>query len=359
MNPHRIAALLATALSLATLPAAATPTERSGAPATTLNAATRRAVVTGAITRLKAQYVFPEKVAAIAKAVQRKLSSGAYDAITDPKAFARAVTQDMQAVAHDRHLALLWSSRPLPASEPSADAGEAAAEAERLARSNYAIPRAEVLPGNVGYLRIDAFVPAQVGGATMAAAMEFLRHTDALIVDLRHNGGGEPDMVQLAASYLLPPATLINTFHQRGKDVRDQFWTLPYVPGGRWSLDKPLFVLTGPGTASAAEEYAYDVQQLKRGTIVGEATWGGANPGEVTAIDTHFAIFIPNGAAINPVSGTNWEGTGVTPDVAVPAGTALAEARRLALQALIAGSDGERRAELEKLLADAAATSAD
>lgn len=320
--------------------------------ATPLDKATRRAIVDGAIARLTEHYVYPEKVPAITRALRTHLATGEFDAIGDPKAFAKAVTAAMQAVANDRHLALFWSADPLPplGDAAVADVAETGRQALRMARENYAIPKAEVLDGNIGLLRMDGFVPAQTGGATLAAAMEFLRHTDALIVDLRANGGGEPDMVQLAVSYFVPPQTLINTFHQRGKAVRDQFWSLPYVPGGRWSLDKPVLVLVGKGTASAAEEFAYDIQQLKRGTIVGEPTWGGANPGEVSALDTHFAIFVPSGSAINPISQSNWEGSGIKPDVPVPADTALAAARRIALEKLIAGADADRRSELEKLL---------
>lgn len=132
--------------------------------------------------------------------------------------------------------------------------------------------------------------------------MAFLQRTDALIIDLRDNGGGDSGMVSLAVSYLVAPGTQINAFHRRDKDVDDQMWTLPYVPGGRWSTEKPVYVLTSKDTASGAEEFAYDLQQLKRGTIIGESTWGGANPGDFIPIDQHFVIFVPDGAAVNPMA---------------------------------------------------------
>jgi C-terminal processing protease CtpA/Prc len=154
----------------------------------------------------------------------------------------------------------------------------------------------------------------------------------------------------MLVSYVEPAQTLINTFHERGKLTNDQVWTLPYVPGGRWSTDKPLYVLTSNETASGAEEFAYDMQQMKRGTVVGTATWGGANPGMVKSLDEHFSIFVPFGSAVNPVSKTNWEGTGVKPDVPVEAADALVAAKNLALRKLLEHASGERRSELEHYL---------
>jgi len=180
--------------------------------------------------------------------------------------------------------------------------------------------------------------------------MAFVNRTDAIIFDMRENGGGDPHMVSFAVSYLLPVDTLILTFHNRGGPDQ-QMWSLPDVPGGRWSTDKPVYVLTSDKTASGGEEFAYDIQQLKRGTIVGGTTWGGANPGEVFPLDPHFGIFVPQGAPTNPVSKTNWEGAGVKPDVAVDPATALDAAWRMAMEKLIAGAEGDRRAHLESVLA--------
>jgi C-terminal processing protease CtpA/Prc len=180
--------------------------------------------------------------------------------------------------------------------------------------------------------------------------MTFLRRTDALIIDLRDNGEGDPGMVSMAVSYLVAPGTQINTFHRRDNPVDEQMWTTPYVPGGRWSTDKPVYVLTSKDTASGAEEFAYDLQQLKRGTVVGEITWGGANPGDFFPVDQHFAIFVPTGAAVNPISKTNWEGVGVKPDVSVDRAAALETARRMALQKLLANAKGERAQELQEVL---------
>jgi hypothetical protein len=337
-------------------PAVATPAAPA-APAAPLDAAARKAVIEGAIARIDANYVFPEKVPAIAKALRRNLASGGFDAAADPKAFAEAVNAVIAAEAHDKHLRLLWSAAPLPPLPPPG-AGPDAAMMERqltmMRRRNYAIPRAEVLDGNIGYLKMNLFARPQYAGPTLAAAMAFLQYTDAMIFDLRDNGGGDPAMVAMALSYLVPPHTEINRFHQRGTTVDEQIWSLPYVPGGPWSTDKPVYVLTSGRTASGAEEFAYDVQQMKRGTIIGATTWGGANPGGFMPIDAHFAIFVPTGAAVNPISKTNWEGIGVKPDVPVDPAVALETARRLALEKLAAGATGERAEQLKRLLQEPA-----
>lgn len=153
-------------------------------------------------------------------------------------------------------------------------------------------------------------------------------------------------MVAMAASYLLPPGTKLNSFRRRGQAEVDQSWTLPFVPGGSWSNEKPVYVLASRETASGAEEFAYDLQQLKRATIAGERTWGGANPGMPFPIDTHFSVYVPTGTAVNPISGTNWEGTGVQPDVKVEPANALEAARRMALEKLITTASPERAEEL-------------
>jgi hypothetical protein len=327
------------------------PASPPAAAQTPLDASTRKAVIEGAIAKLTANYVFPEKVPAIANVLRRKLASGGYDTIIDPAAFAKTVSADMEPVAHDRHLHLIWSATARRASYTANNltADEMAMVRARDARVNYLLPRVEVLPGNIGYLKIDGFLPPEDAGATLAGAMAFLRHSDALIFDLRDCGGGDPTMVAMVISYLVPPETQLNAFHQRGSQADVQSWTLPYVPGGRWSTDKPAYVLTSKRTASAGEEFSYDLQQLKRATIIGEPTWGGANPGGVMNIDQHFAIWLPTGAAVNPISGKNWEGDGVKPDVAVDPAQGLETARHLAVDKLLEYATEQQRAALLKL----------
>jgi retinol-binding protein 3 len=180
--------------------------------------------------------------------------------------------------------------------------------------------------------------------------MGFLAGSDALIIDLRDNGGGNPSMIQLLASYLLKPdhKTLLNSFYIRKGDRTEQYWTAPWVPGPRLS-EAPLYVLTSKRTFSAAEEFTYDLQSLKRATIVGETTGGGAHPEEEHLVAGYPVVMsLPFGRAVNPITGTNWEGTGVAPDVPAAAAEALAVAHSRALAAIAEkATDPELKAEVE------------
>ncbi len=159
--------------------------------------------------------------------------------------------------------------------------------------------------------------------------MALLAHTRALIIDLRENGGGDPAMVQFIVSYLFDTHQHINDLYYRSKDDTTQYWTLPWVPGERLAT-QPVYVLTSHRTFSGAEEFTYDLKNLKRATIVGETTGGGAHPVSGTQIDGHFDIAVPVARPINPVTKTDWEGTGVTPDYKTSRDEALTTAIKLA-----------------------------
>jgi C-terminal processing protease CtpA/Prc len=198
-----------------------------------------------------------------------------------------------------------------------------------MERTNCAFKRVEILSRNIGYLKFNGFGDPTVCGATVVAAMTFLAHVDAIIFDLRENGGGDPRMVAMISSYLFDKPTHLNDLYNRKDDFTTQYWTLPYVPGTTLA-DKPAFVLTSKSTFSGAEEFTYNLKNLKRATIVGETTGGGAHPVSGHRIDDHFMIGVPYARAVNPISRTNWEGTGVEPDVAVKASEALEKAEELA-----------------------------
>jgi C-terminal processing protease CtpA/Prc len=155
-----------------------------------------------------------------------------------------------------------------------------------------------------------------------------------LIIDLRKNGGGDPAMVTLLSSYLFAESTHLTSIYWREDDRTVQFWTHPYVPGPRLATT-PVYVLTSSDTFSGAEDLTYNLQQLKRATIVGEVTGGGAHPGGGFAIDQHFEVGIPTGRSISPVSGTNWEGTRITPDIAVEQEESLMVAHIAALKGIV------------------------
>jgi hypothetical protein len=195
--------------------------------------------------------------------------------------------------------------------------------------------KVEQLPGNVGYLKLDGFAHPEHGARAADAAFAFLQDTDALIIDLRDNTGGEPRMVAHLVTRLLPidRVALLNTIWKRGDSVPRQYWTVDGLAGPRYL--KPVYLLMASHTVSAPEELAYDLRVLQRATVVGERSGGGANPGRIVAIGHGLGVFVSTERAVHPVTGTNWEGVGIAPDVAVSASEALATAHRLALEAVL------------------------
>ena len=198
-----------------------------------------------------------------------------------------------------------------------------------MERDNCAFEKVERLPSNIGYLKFNAFLDPAICGPTATAAMNFLGNVDAVIFDLRGNGGGDPKMIAFISTYLFRDPTHLNDLYNRKEDSTTQYWTLPYVPGKKL-IDKPVFVLTSKRTFSGAEEFSYNLKNLKRATIIGETTGGGAHPVSGHRLDDHFMIGVPFARAVNPISKTNWEGTGVEPDVKVPADEALDVAKKMA-----------------------------
>jgi peptidase S41-like protein len=324
-------------------------------PDTAIDASTRTEVIDGVLRRLDEGYVFPAKATAMAASVRERARRGGYDRVTSARAFADSLTQDLQAVSHDRHLRVVYRSRGVADESPD---GEPSAEEQREhtafgRRVNFGFERAERLSGNVGYLEIRSFAfDATTVDSALAAAMNFLGNTDALIIDVRRNGGGDPEMVAAVCSYLLPPNTLINKFYWRPGNRWDEFRT-GRVSGRPYGTTRPVYVLTSDGTFSGAEEFAYDIQTQRRGEVVGDTTGGGAHPGGLRQVTPRFGVFVPAGRAVNPVTGTNWEGTGVRPDVPVPSDAALRTAHLRALDRLLAAEhDEEVRAALRRAIED-------
>ena len=313
-------------------------TTDGAAPAARLDAAARSRIIDGVLEKLNTSYVFPETAKKMETALRERAAKKEYDAITDGGAFARTLTEHLQAVSKDGHLRVFYSATPhlLPTAGTAPRTPDAEEQARRRrigAMTNFGFEKVERLGGNIGYLEVRGFAGPEVAGEKAAAAMTFLADTDALIIDLRRNGGGEPAMVALLCSYLFGPEPVhLNDLYFRPTNTTEQFFTLRDVPGKRYGLDKPVYVLTSKRTFSGAEEFTYNLKNLKRATIVGETTGGGAHPGGVEPLNEHFAVFIPSGRAINPITKTNWEGTGVAPDVAVPADQALKTAYIAALK---------------------------
>jgi hypothetical protein len=326
-------------------------------PDMAIDAATRATVVEGLIKLLNENYVFPETAAKMEKALRDHQEKKDYDQITSPTAFAETLTSHLQEISHDKHLRVRYSIRPLP---PESANREPTPEQEAQFRdmmriTNCGFEKVERLPGNVGYLDFRQFAPPSMCAETAAAAMNFLANTDALIVDLRRNGGGDPAMVALISSYLFDGDPVhLNDLYFRAENSTHQWWTLPYVPGRRYGGGKPVYVLTSRSTFSGAEEFTYNLKNLKRSTTIGEATGGGANPGGGRRITEHFGVFVPTGRAISPITKTNWEGTGVKPDIEAPADKALKIAHLAAMKKVLENvtDEGRKRAiahEIENL----------
>ena len=321
----------------------------------TLDASLRSAVVEALLSTLSDHYVFPELAEAMATAIRTRLANGVYDTIDDPATFRDVLTQHLRAVCHDKHLRLVHYIEPQPPRDTDlyADPNALATYWTEAALDNYGFHEAKRLAGNVGYLCIRGLDEAEETAETITAAMTFLARTSALIIDIRHHSGGAPTGVAFLCSYFFDTTPVhLNDIYCRNGDTIQQFWTLPHIPGKRY-LNKPLYILTSRRTPSAGEELAYDLQMLKRATIVGETTVGAANPVAVYQIHPHFDVRVPTCRAINPHSGTNWEGTGVHPDIAVPEEQALHVAHRAALQHIL-DQLGERPAGPMRTLWDEA-----
>jgi hypothetical protein len=285
---------------------------------------------------LETRYVFPDVAAAVSGVLAEGLAAGRYP--PGARELAAAVTADLQSVNGDKHLRLQYHDEALAARAPGDDSEEIAFLARWADQACGGVACVQRLAGNVGYLDLQPVLfPAAMCGEIVTAAMSLVATTDALILDLRHCVGGEPGMTAFAASYLFDhdPVQLTG-LRERQDAAPRQLWTLPYVPGRRFGKAKPVYVLTSAATFSGGEQLSYDLQQLGRATVVGERTRGGAHAREGFPVHPHLEATISTAVSVNPITGSNWEGTGVAPDIEVTASQARDTAYRLTLQAVIA-----------------------
>ena len=307
-----------------------------------LDAEARRQVIKKVSATLEQSYIFGDVAQRMSEHVKAQESSGAYDDFDNPADFTHQLTEDLRSVSKDLHL---WVRQMPPEDLTGA---QEIPEQERRARrlewvrlGNGGFKKLEILEGNVGYLDLRGFVDASLAGDTAHAAMRFLAQSDALIIDLRRNGGGSPSMIQLISSYFFEEPQHLNSFYVREGDVTQQFWTQANVPGPRL-VDTPIYVLTSGRTFSAAEEFSYNLRNLERATLVGETTGGGAHPINVERFpELGIEMSVPYGRAVNPISGGNWEGTGVEPHIKVPADRALDVAYAQALDEILKSVEGD------------------
>lgn len=281
---------------------------------------------------LKEKYVFPAVAEKIVAHINNKNKEGFFDDFTDAIEFAEVMTKEMQSISNDKHMRVhVKNSENKLAGELPNPLKNIYKTESQFKSINFGFTKLEKIKGNIGYLKLDGFAPLHVAKDYADLAMKYLSTSEAVIIDLRKNNGGSPDLVQYICSYFFEKPTHLNSLYNRVSNDTAHFVSLEKV-GGQKMPDIPLFVLTSSKTFSAGEEFAYNIQTQKRGTLVGETTGGGANPGQIFNVTENLEIFIPTGMAINPITKTNWEGVGVIPDIETAAEEALEKVLTLAEQ---------------------------
>jgi len=274
----------------------------------------------------------------MARDLRSHVVDGDYTAITSARQFAEKLQSDLRAISRDQHLELAYSYEPIPVQDPDQ---QEKVDPERLARIrykgglvNYWFKNADILPGNLGYLRFDGFFPLKDGGRdTVDSAMAFLQHTNALIIDLRANRGGDPAVGTVLMGYLFAKPTHLGDFLSRPNGSKTENCVQPHTLGSKYNGD--VYILVSSETISAAEGFAYDLKSVRRAVVIGERTAGAAHPAFDYRVGEHFTLTIPTSRYVNTVTGTDWEGVGIAPDVLSSKEEALERAELAALQKLL------------------------
>jgi Peptidase family S41/N-terminal domain of Peptidase_S41 in eukaryotic IRBP len=291
-----------------------------------------REIVQTAIAILRSRYVFPDRAAEAAAEIEARLAAGEYDDLGEPE-LAERLTSQLYTVCADKHLRVRAHPERARSQPEPVDRNKSRQETRMIGRlDNFGIHRVQRLEGNVGYIDLHRVALPQNAGTSIAAAMELVSGTYALIIDLRQNGGGSPDGVVFWCSYLFDgPGTHFSDIFEGETGETRQFWSVSYVPGSRY-VDKPVYLLTSHKTFSGGEDFCYTLQALGRAQLIGETTGGGAHPTGMRPLSPTMAISVPFARSVNPITGTNWEGTGVVPDIPVAAEEAYDVAYGMALR---------------------------
>ncbi|MDQ6892092.1 MAG: S41 family peptidase [Acidobacteriota bacterium] len=324
-----------------------------------------RELVLAAADFLDTMYVEPEKGKRIAEELRRRSETGRYDGSSTISTLADRLTADLQEVGRDKHLSARFDPQAssahggmirrqigdappggMGAPQVRVVRGEGPTDpvrAERDRRSNFGFHSVERLDGNVGYLELRELTSLRASRDTAAAAMAFLSNSDAVIIDLRNCPGGSADTVSFLASYFFGPGRheLFSRYDRPGDETRVEY-TTEDLPGRRMA-DTDLWILVGPGTASAGESLAYLLQQFGRATVVGEGTAGAGYNVAMLPVGDGLVLGVSVAKPIHPKTGRGWEGEGVKPDVRVAAVDALSTAHSSALKKLLARAEEDRR----------------
>lgn len=341
-----------------------------------LDSSTRTEVIEEAITLLEELYVIPATADRVARMLRENLAAGQYDDKTSSRAFAAAVTRDMQDLTRDKHLRLSWGeggdgpTRRIVRQAPDDAAPGSPGEPERVVTRKggppapgegsdggvfnnvKGIPEAKMLPGNVGYIDIRLFVPLEMQKDDAVEAMATVADADAILFDLRACMGGTPEMVHFITSYLYPPEPMHLLTYYHGHTEPDSAFTLAEVPGRR-RPDVDVWIVTSEFTGSGCEEFTYNLKHHERATVVGQTTGGAGHGGGVHALPAGFNIFVPDFRPVHPKTGTGWEVVGVVPHVECDADKGLPLAHKMAIEKILdRGLDEARRRELEVVVAE-------
>ena len=323
------------------------------AEAAPLKEADRAAIVQTLVAKINANYIDPDVAERVGRALASKHAKGGYASAASAQALSEALAKDMRELSGDKH----FGARVIEGFSESSGSSDLPSRAkieewrDESARRGYEIQKIERLPGNVGYIELRGFGGLEFVGQAYTAAMQLMAGTDALILDLRRNGGGSPASVAYLMSHFFPfgdQRHLIDIY-SRPDNTTQQYWTVPTIAP---RYDKPVYVLTSARTFSGGEDFAYGIQAQKRGTLIGETTGGGSNPVRWYSAGNDIAVAIPTARTTNFVTKTNWEHVGVKPDVAVPAAQALQTAHAAILRNLVSSAKEDKdRTELQRLLA--------
>ena len=309
----------------------------------------KETIITALQQRIEQHYVLESTIPEVVAHLEQLRTSPLLHQQKTHDDVARLLRNELQ--QFDKHFTVKWTAPSVGDNKSTARADNPEKEGwfSQLARKNQGYNSVEVLAGNIGYIDFWGF--AEVNAhykAKTEAAMMFLTGVDALIIDLRNNGGGSAQAVQLLSSYFLEGNVHLNSFFNRDTGMTTHFRTLGDIP--RYFSQAPVYILTSEKTFSAAEEFAYNFKHLKRGMIVGSPTKGGANPWRYVGLPSHYKLGVPTSMAINPVTNTNWEGVGVQPDVLTDAEDAFKKAYVLALKKTLTDAQGWNLQEKQEAL---------
>ncbi len=315
-----------------------------------IDSATREQVIEAAIGKLTQRYIFPEKATDIVKQLRIEVARGDFANVTSAEKLANKLTDSLQKSSKDKHLEIRYFEEAIADETPNQNQASAGTDKEKfdVMRKNYGFENIDRLKCNIGYLNLRGFAPPEMGAERITAAMNLLSETWALIIDLRENGGGTPESVALVSSYFFDERTHLNDIYELETNKIEERWTTEKVAGKKYGTARKIYILTSEDTFSAAEDFAYTMKNTKRATLVGETTGGGANAGNRHRLNAHFMMNVPDARPISPITKTNWEGVGITPDIAVSAKKSLDVARMEILKDLLANSPDARIKDVAK-----------